>query len=167
MGICGSKISPPDRSSSAEGTRLTFGPSGASSLKQFWLIVLYMVAPLFVGCITLQYGWQPPVERLDSLRPRISTPAEVLLVLGEPRGRGIVRYTKEAAPRSIWFYEYVYSDLKSVKIKFLLVLFEKEVYDGYLWFFSGSNTEIEWFFAKTPKTLDQENLRQDDGKEKP
>jgi|GEM_PF-989050 len=167
MGICGSKISPPDRSSSAEGTGLTFGPSGASSLKQFWLIVLSMVAPLFVGCITVQYGWKPPVERLDSLRPRISTPAEVLLVLGEPRGRGIVRYSKEAAPRSIWFYEYVYYDLKSVKIKFLLVFFEKEVYEGYLWFFSASNSEIEWFFAKTPKTLDQEKLRQDDGKEKP
>lgn len=53
-----------------------------------------------------------------------------------------------------------------MKIKFLLVLFEKEVYDGYLWFFSGSNSEIEWFFAKTPKTLDHENLRQDEGKAK-
>lgn len=151
MGICGSKISPPD--GSANGRRQPLGPSGSHPLKQFWLIVLYMIVSLFAGCMTFQYGWQPPVERLKSLSPGISTSAEVLMALGEPRGQGIVRYTPEVAPRKIWFYEYVETDGKAVKIKFLLVFFEKEVYDGHFWFFSGSKTETEWF-VKTPKASD-------------
>lgn len=166
MGICGLKISPPERSSSTKSIPLALRSSGPGPRKKFWLIVLYLVGPLFVGCISVQYGWRPQVERLGILRPGTSTPAEVLMVLGEPRGRGIIQYTKGATPRSIWFYEYVSSDTKSVEIKFLLVLFKKEAYDGYFWFFSGSKPEITWF-AKTPKTLDQEYQRPDDGKEKP
>jgi hypothetical protein len=157
MAICGSKISPPD--GSADGRRQPLAPSGSGPLKHFWLIVLYMVAALSAGCMTLQYGWQAPVGLLKSLSPGISTSAEVLMALGEPRGRGIVRYTREVAPRKIWFYEYVETDGKAVKIKFLLVLFEKEVYDGHLWFFSGSNTETEWF-VKTPKASDPEKMQQ-------
>jgi hypothetical protein len=99
--------------------------------------------------MTLQYGWRPPVERLNSLKPGVSTPAEVLMALGEPRGRGIVQYIPEAAPRNIWFYEYMETDRKSVNIKFLLVFFEKETYEGNLWFFSGTPTETEWV-VKTP-----------------
>lgn len=157
MGICGSKISPPD--GSADGTRQPLRPWGSDPLKQFWLIVLYMVAALSAGCITLQYGWQAPVERLKSLSPGISTSGEVLMALGEPRGRGIARYTREAAPRKIWFYEYLETDGKAVKIDFLIVFFEKEVYDGYLWFFSGSNTEIE-YLVKTLKASDPEKMQQ-------
>lgn len=157
VGICGSRISPPDRS--ADGTRQPLGPSGSDPLKQFWLIVLYVVASLSAGCITLQYGWQAPVERLKSLSPGISTSAEVLMTLGEPRGRGIVRYTPETAPRKIWFYEYVETDGKAVKIKFLIVFLVKEVYDGHFWFFSGSKTETEWF-DKTSKASDREKLQQ-------
>jgi hypothetical protein len=107
-----------------------------------------MIASLSAGCMTLQYGWQPPVGLLKSLNPGISTSAEVLMVLGEPRGRGIVRYTRDTAPRKIWFYEYVETDGKAVKIKFLLVFFDKEVYDGHLWFFSGLKKETEWFVKK-------------------
>jgi hypothetical protein len=142
MGICGSKISPPERS--VDGRRQLLKSSGPDPLKQFWLIVLCMVASLSAGCMTLQYGWQAPVEHLKSLRPGISTSTEVLMALGEPRGRGIIRYTRDTAPRKIWFYEYVETDSKAVKIKFLLVFFQKDVYDGHLWFFSGSSTETEW-----------------------
>jgi hypothetical protein len=148
MAICGSRISQPE--GSTEVRRQPLAPSGSEPLKQFWLIVLYMVASLSAGCMTLQYGWQAPVGLLKSLSPGISTSAEVLMVLGEPRGRGIVRYTRDTAPRKIWFYEYVETDGKAVKIKFLLVFFEKGVYDGHLWFFSGLKKETEWF-VKTPK----------------
>jgi hypothetical protein len=81
------------------------------------------------------------------------------MALGEPRGRGIVRYTPEVAPRKIWFYEYVETDGKAVKIKFLIVFLAKEIYDGHLWFFSGSKTETEWF-PKTSKASDREKLQQ-------
>jgi len=94
--------------------------------------------------MTLQYGWQPPIDGLTSLRPGISTSAEVLMALGEPRGQGVVRYTPHTAPRKIWFYEYVETDGKAVLIRFLLVFFAKDVYDGHLWFFSRSKTETEW-----------------------
>jgi hypothetical protein len=114
------------------------------------LIVLCVVASLSAGCMTLQFGWLAPVDHLKSLSPGISTAPEVLMALGEPRGKGIVRYTRDTSPRKIWFYEYLETDGKDVKIKFLLVFFEKDVYDGHLWFFSGSATETEWF-VKTPK----------------
>lgn len=151
MGICGSKIPPPE--CTADGRRRLPRPSGLESLTQSWLIVLCMVASLSAGCMTLQYGWQAPVDHLKALSLEISTPAEVLMALGEPRGHGIVRYTRDTAPRKIWFYEYVETDGKFMKIKFLLVFFEKDVYDGHLWFFSGSKTETEWF-VKAQKASD-------------
>jgi hypothetical protein len=92
----------------------------------------------------LQYGWQPQVDRLATLKPGVSTPGQVLITLGEPRGYGIVGYSQDTNPRKIWFYEYLEVHGKDVKIKFLLVLFDRELYDGYLWFFSGSRSEAEW-----------------------
>ena len=144
MGTCGSKIPRPDPSISSL-TRPPLRSSGPGSLTPLWLVVLCMVASLLAGCMTLQYGWQPPVERLQSLNPGVSTPADVLMALGEPRGRGMVRYIPEAAPRNIWFYEYVETDGRAVNIKFLLVFFEKERYEGNFWFFSGMDTETKWF----------------------
>ena len=118
---------------------------GSYRFIRFWLIVLSTAASLSAGCMTIRYGWQPQVDRLATLQPGISTPRQVLMTLGEPRGYGIVRYTQDMTPRKIWFYEYLEVTGKDVKIKFLLVLFDRDLYDGYLWFFSGSRTETEWF----------------------
>jgi hypothetical protein len=96
-----------------------------------------MLSLIFVGCITLQIGALPKVERLGSLKVGTSQQSDVLMTLGEPRGKGMMRFAQDMPLRSIWFYEYIESDGKSTKLRFLLVYFNEDTYDGYLWFFAG------------------------------
>ena len=115
-----------------------------------------------LGC-TLRYGSPPRTDRLESLKLGGSSKTEVMSVLGEPRGNGMLRHSANpllyvqtftgdpgrlvglAVPvdfnptqRTIWFYEYSEATSSSVDLKYLLVFFLGDVYDGHLWF-SASN----------------------------
>jgi hypothetical protein len=152
MGICGSRT--PAQESPGNSNRTAPECLRSGWPVWLWLISLCIIASLPAGCMTAHYGWQPQVDRLATLKPGISKPGEVLMALGEPRGYGTVRYVKDVNPRKIWFYEYLETSgflSADVKVKFLLVLFDNEVYEGYFWFFSGSRTETEWlvFSSKT------------------
>lgn len=103
------------------------------------ITILLLTLP---GCATMRYGSVMTMDRLDSLKPKVSDRADVLLVLGEPRGRGAMQYASDIPPRTIWFYEYVEADAKSVSTKILLVFFDRDVYDGYLWFADESKLKI-------------------------
>lgn len=89
------------------------------------------------GCVSVQYGTPPRVERLAALRAGETTPADVLLALGEPRGKGVARLAPDLPARQVWYYEYVKSEGGAVELKLLLILFSANRYDGHLWFGSG------------------------------
>jgi hypothetical protein len=95
-----------------------------------------LLALVLGGCITVRYGVMPQTDRLSELSIGESRQGDVLLVLGQPRGKGAANVSPEFDRRAIWFYEYVESDGKAVQLKMLLVYFIGDVYDGYLWFSS-------------------------------
>jgi hypothetical protein len=106
--------------------------------------LLISMLVLFAGCVpSLKFGSPPRVNRLASLQRGVSTSNDVLLSLGTPRGSGNAHFNPTLDPRKIWFYEYVESDGKNVQLKFLLVFFEKDLYDGYLWFISDQAHEVD------------------------
>lgn len=78
-------------------------------------------------------GTRPLVE---SLMPQISTKADVLQALGPPRGYGVASMQGVERPRTIWYYESSEIKGKTVRLAMILVFFEGEIYDGYMWFSS-------------------------------
>ena len=90
---------------------------------------------LLMGCApTLKYGSPPRVGNLASLDKGVSTKADVLLALGEPRGKGAVRFSEAPSPWEIWFYEYIEGKGGRIDLKLLLIFFADKYYDGNLWF---------------------------------
>ncbi|HUZ75434.1 MAG TPA: hypothetical protein VMU87_20820 [Stellaceae bacterium] len=96
---------------------------------------------LLGGCATsFRAGSPPPVERLASLKPGVSTRADTTAALGAPQGHGSAALT---APRpdvqDILVYQYVETDAQQVRTRTLLVFVDKQsgIYQGYMWFRSG------------------------------
>lgn len=89
---------------------------------------------LLAGCASgIKLGLPPRVDHLEGLRPGISSKADVLLALGEPRGYGAARLSATLPPWKIWSYEYVESDGHHTESKMLLLFFDdKELYIGHL-----------------------------------
>ena len=100
------------------------------------LIELVLITALSVGCMTIHYGVNPHTERLADLKPGASTAADVLLTLGEPRGKGAAHLSPDLPLRDIWFYEYLEANGTDIDMKMLIVLMNGDRYDGYLWFSS-------------------------------
>jgi len=97
---------------------------------------------LLTGCAsTVRYGSPPKVDRLETLKTGVSTASDVRQTLGEPRGHGKARLTQDFPHHDIWFYEYVEVKGSKIGLDFLLVFFNKEAYDGYLWFSSAQLLE--------------------------
>jgi len=92
---------------------------------------------LTVGCMTIQYGRMPETRPLvDSLTPKVSTKEDVLNTLGPPRGYGAASMVGIDDSRTIWYYEALKATTKNVDLAMLLVFFDGEKYDGYMWFSS-------------------------------
>ncbi len=100
------------------------------------LLVILLVTLGMEGCGTLKFGTPPKTEALGSLRPGSSTQDDVLKALGKPPGKGVLRVLPDLKPRSIWAYEYEEAEGTKSRQKVLLVYFDGEVFDGYLWFSS-------------------------------
>lgn len=97
---------------------------------------------LLTGCApTMKYGSLPRTDRLETLRPGVSSTADVLLALGEPRGHGVARFPIDPLPLKIWFYEYTKAKGVRIDLKILLVFFRQERYGGHLWFSSAQSLE--------------------------
>jgi hypothetical protein len=105
-------------------------------------LLLMMIAAMLGGCISLSYGARPRVDRLDQLTPGQSRAADVLLALGEPRGKGAAHLAPSIPPRDVWYYELLKSSSdvmginSTVNLSMLVVFMKGDVYDGYLWFSS-------------------------------
>ena len=98
---------------------------------------------LLTGCApTIKYGSPPRTDRLETLRPGVSSTADVLLALGEPRGHGVARFPVDPQPLKIWFYEYTEARGKRADLKILLVFFRQERYGGHLWFSSAELLDV-------------------------
>ena len=98
--------------------------------------IVLALATLLGGCVTMPFGSPARPGRLEQLKPGVSTAADVLLLLGEPRGDGAVRWTPSLAPQAVWYYEYVVLSTDRIDNQALLVFFDRERYAGYLWFSS-------------------------------
>ncbi len=106
------------------------------------LIIIAMVI-LFTGCLKMKYGSMPDTNAIQThLTLYASTKADVLRVLGPPRGYGMTRLPAMPSPNVIWFYEYLESDGRVADLKMLLVYFEGEMYSGHLWFSSFEKIEV-------------------------
>jgi len=100
--------------------------------KVLLLLVLVGFSP---ACMTMHYGRMPQTRPLvEDLTPRVSTKADVLRVLGSPRGYGMARLAEVSGPRTIWYYESTDASLAEIKLAMLLVFFDGELFDGYMWF---------------------------------
>ena len=98
----------------------------------------------FTGCApTITYGVKPQTDRLDRLIAGQSSAADVLLTLGEPRGKGVAHLTTELPLRDVWLYEFVQSDGKTVNLDMLIVFLLGDRYDGHLWFDSVDTMKKE------------------------
>jgi hypothetical protein len=119
------------------GSRLA--PPQMSAQWAVYCITCFALATFLAGCaINSKYGSPPKVDRIGLLKRGMSVKSDVLAALGEPRGHGAARFHLLPTPREIWFYEYVESDGVRTKLKFLLVFFDADRYDGHLWFSSSS-----------------------------
>jgi outer membrane protein assembly factor BamE (lipoprotein component of BamABCDE complex) len=105
------------------------------------LIIIASFPVVISGCLSHTFGSMPLTDRLGQLELGQSERADVLLVLGEPRGEGAAEFIQQSGrPREAWYYEYwrsestMFSSKSTVKGKTLVVFFENEKYDGYMWF---------------------------------
>lgn len=117
------------------------GPHG-ESLAQAVLVTAILY--LLVGC-TVTWGSPARTDQLETLKPGVSSKADVVRALGAPRGEGVARNTDKRLrqalegddTREVWFYEHSMGNLSQTNMKILFVFFHKEKYDGYIWFSSS------------------------------
>jgi outer membrane protein assembly factor BamE (lipoprotein component of BamABCDE complex) len=96
------------------------------------------------GCSTppISDGRLAPTDKLTELTVGSSGKDDVRMALGEPRGPGATRHGRDRPDlRTIWYYEFVQIKGDQIGLKILLVFFDQEKYDGYLWF--GANELFE------------------------
>ena len=100
-----------------------------------WMAVLCLLV-LVAGCAapTITVGYRAQTQNLDRLISEKSTAADVRAALGEPRGHGRARYTRDQPLRKVWFYEFIQMKGDQVGVNILLVFFRGDRYEGYLWF---------------------------------
>ena len=88
-----------------------------------------LLALLATGCA--HYGSVTRGAIEGRLTPNVSSKADVLKVLGPPRGYGMARLGN-AEQRSLWYYEEGGSAFFSLRLSLVLVAFRGETYEGFL-----------------------------------
>jgi outer membrane protein assembly factor BamE (lipoprotein component of BamABCDE complex) len=107
-------------------------------------IVALLLCGLLAGCaMRMEIGAPPRVDRLDQLRPRISTASDVLLLLGEPRGHGAARLDPTFPRQRVWYYEHIVSEGSKVSTAMLVVFFTDGTYDGHMWFADAVSYDLQ------------------------
>jgi len=92
---------------------------------------------LAVGCAApppMSIGHRVPLHNLDHLVSEKSSAVDVRETLGEPRGHGSARFSRDQPKREVWFYEFVQMKGDQASVNILLVFFREDRYEGYLWF---------------------------------
>lgn len=100
-------------------------------------LVLVLLFVWNCGGPVIQFGRIPETSKLEtSLQPEISTRADVLKVLGEPRNSGGALLPGHDNPQDLWVYYYEEGTITDARRIFLFVFFKMDRYDGYMWFSS-------------------------------
>jgi len=90
---------------------------------------------LTAGCASSSsFGVPPRVAGLTKLMVGESSPADILSVLGEPRGKGAARFPVDPELRTVWYYDYVHSEGGRTELAALIVFLREGRYEGHLWF---------------------------------
>lgn len=105
------------------------------------VLVILWVVPL-AACSTV--GVAPNIDHLEELSPGVSTAADILRLLGEPRGRGVARMTADFEPRDVWFYEQLQLKAEDQFLRMLLVFVKDGLYDGHLWYGAKLEGDLHW-----------------------
>ncbi|MGZ5055881.1 MAG: hypothetical protein ACXWAT_13205 [Methylobacter sp.] len=110
----------------------------ALTVKSFMLSIAISAVTQFTGCnVTVRAGNKPDLAVLEkTLKSGVSTEQDVLKELGAPVGKGREMLPFMDKPRTTWTYYYEEGDLNDDRRLFLFVFFDKERYDGYMWFSS-------------------------------
>jgi len=111
-----------------------------------WFAHIYafaLIALAIGGCTTtMQYGEPVKYKMLENLTPGKSSIDEVKSVLGAPRGQGAARFSAKMDVNTVWYYEYIHSDMKQVKSQILMVYFYQNIYEGHMWFSAAELVEF-------------------------
>jgi hypothetical protein len=112
-------------------------PSRALTLLQ--RVCTLVLAVAVAGCVTVwpRVGARPNIAALEvELRVGESTQEDVRYFLGKPYGQGKDMLPTAPGVRSMWVYYYATERTSSNRYVLLLVFFDADRYDGYLWFSS-------------------------------
>ncbi len=113
------------------------------------------VLGLLIACApTINWGSPPKITQLEALQRGASSKADVRKALGEPRGGGMARNAdrrlRQSAgdnisriSREMWFYEFTRIEGQRVDLQILLVFFDRDKYDGHLWFSSTNLLDVQ------------------------
>lgn len=140
----------------SHGRPTSFPPKRSESAKRYknvlrracrHIFLRIIATTLWFGSVaacapTVEYGVRPKTDALAKLTAAESTKEDIRLVLGEPRGRGVARFSQDPIPRNLWYYEYIRSDGQTIDLKVLIVLLKNDVYDGHFWFSSVDVLEV-------------------------
>lgn len=121
-----------------------------------FVLVCALASMLLSGCFPNRTttGAFRQVARIDEeLKRGVSTREDVRRVLGPPNGGGSAILPPDRILRDVWFYEdievlnavspkpgFVRMDVRQ---QILLVFFDEEVFDGYMWFSNAAKMKAE------------------------
>jgi hypothetical protein len=118
------------------------------------VVLLLMVGILTVQCsssATVRTGVFPDTNRISmDLKRWSSSKLDVERILGAPKGTGGALLPTEHRPKEVWLYDDLEvtgtaqshgTILIDMRQQILLIFFEKEVYDGYLWYTNSGKGE--------------------------
>jgi hypothetical protein len=98
---------------------------------------LVAAAILLAGCgMAVKMGRLPDINQLQSLKLTAATKDDVQNAIGPPRGKGRVMFPNADKPRDLWYYYYGEATMSDAQQMFLFVYFDRDRYDGYMWFSS-------------------------------
>lgn len=102
------------------------------------LLILIVFATLLSSCgVRIRAGNPPNISALESkIELKQSTRSEVLAAVGKPFGKGRAMFPFQPSPRDVWSYYYEAGDMNDDRRTFLFVFFDRDRYDGYIWFSS-------------------------------
>jgi len=125
--------------------------------RRFVFVLLWVLIPtLLIGCAPkrITTGAFRQLTRIEEEFKRgVSTKEDVQRVLGPPRGGGSAIFPPDRRLREVWFYE----DIEVINVtspkrgilrmdvrqQILLVFFDEEVFDGYMWFSNAAKAKAE------------------------
>lgn len=105
---------------------------------RFLLPMLIVFAIVLTACdIRIRAGSPPNISALESkIELQSSTKNDVREAVGKPFGKGRAMFPFQPSPRDVWSYYYEEGDMNDDRRTFVFVFFDRDQYDGYIWFSS-------------------------------